>query len=241
MRTSTSPAFPAGTAPSLIRSRFKPTRKPRHCTADPEAADTFQIEVPTGSQAVGFTGRSSALIDAIGLTYTPLNRSIGGRYGERYGGRQVAQAGTVQYQQTQLYGGSGGNPFSDQDIPASARIGEIRIFSSDRVDSVQMIYVLPDGRTMEGERYGGSGGRQRVFRLDADEYVTGISGRYGDMIHSLRIHTNKKSSPLYGGPGGSRNFSIEVPTGSQAVGFVGRAGQYLDAIGLVHTRISVRR
>jgi hypothetical protein len=50
-----------------------------------------------------------------------------------------------------------------------------------------------------------------------------------------------KTSPLYGGPGGSDVFLIEVPTGSRVVGFIGRAGQYIDAIGLAHTRIGIRR
>ena len=198
--------------------------------------EEFRAEVPAGSRVVGFAGRSSALIDAIGLMYTPISRGIGRGYGQGYSGRQVAGPGTVQYQQTALYGGTGGNPFADQNIPAGARIAEIRISSGDRVDSVQMIYVLADGTTMEGARYGGTGGRYRSFRLDADEYITGISGRYSTMIDSLQIRTNKKNSPLFGGSGGTANFQIDVPAGSQAVGFFGRAGQYLDAIGLVHAR-----
>ena len=201
-------------------------------------SNAFQIEIPSGSQAVGFAGRASAFVDAIGLTYSSPALRAGGRYG----GRQVARAGTaVQYQQTPLYGGSGGNPFSAQDIPSGARIAEIRISASDRVDSVQMIYDLPDGGIVEGQRYGGSGGRLRVFRLDSDEYITGISGRYSTVIQSLQIQTNKKTSPLYGGSGGSRSYQIDVPSGSRAVGFTGRAGQYLDAIGLTHTRIDIRR
>jgi hypothetical protein len=199
--------------------------------------DNFRIDVPSGSQVAGFVGRSSAVVDAIGLTYAPLGRRLGGRYA----GRQVGRAGTVPYQQTPLYGGSGGNPFSAEDIPSGARIAEIRISAGDRIDSVQMIYDLPDGSTVEGQRRGGSGGRQRIFRLDSDEYITGISGRYGTVVYSLQIQTNKKTSPLYGGSGGSDTFRIEVPSGSQVVGFVGRAGQYIDAIGLTHTRIDVRR
>ena len=194
-------------------------------------SNAFQIDVPSGSQAVGFAGRAGSNVDAIGLTY----RSTG-----RAGGRQVARAGTTQYQQTQIYGGSGGNAFSAQDVPSGARIAEIRVFSSDRIDSVQMIYDLPDGTALDGQRYGGSGGRLRVFRLDSDEYITAISGRYGTVIQSLQIQTNKKTSPLYGGSGGSRSFQIDVPSGSQAVGFTGRAGQYLDAIGLIYMRIGIR-
>ena len=199
--------------------------------------NAFQVDVPSGSQAVGFAGRSGDLVDAIGLTHTSADR----RLGSRYGARPVGRANIVQSQQTPLYGGSGGSPFAAQDIPSGARIAEIRIYASDRIDAVQMVYDLPDGSTVEGQRYGGSGGRLRVFRLDSDEYITGISGRYGTYVESLRIQTNKKTSPLYGGPGGARSFQTDVPSGSQAIGFIGRAGQYIDAIGLTHTRTGVRR
>ena len=186
----------------------------------------YRIEVPNGTEATGFTGRSGERVDAIGLTFAPLNLRLG-----------LGTSGQGQYPQTQLYGGNGGNPFSAQDIPSGARIAELRISASDLVESLQTVYVLTDGRTVEGTRYGGSVGRQRIFRLDADEYITRISGRYGNVINSLQIQTNKKTSPLYGGPGGGDVFLIEVPTGSRVVGFAGRSGALVDAIGLTYAQV----
>jgi hypothetical protein len=39
---------------------------------------------------------------------------------------------------------------------------------------------------------------------------------------------------MFGGRGGRSDFRIDVPPGSQAVGFAGRAGDYVDAIGLTY-------
>jgi hypothetical protein len=111
----------------------------------------------------------------------------------------------------------------------------VRIRAGDLVDAVQVMYALPDGRTSAGPRHGGRGGREYTFSLDGDEYITGISGRYGDLIDSIRIHTNKRTSPVFGGTGGSSDFRIDVPQGGQAIGFVGRSGARVDAIGLSYS------
>jgi hypothetical protein len=101
------------------------------------------------------------------------------------------------------------------------------------------MYMLRDGRTVAGPRHGGSGGNLNVFHLDADEYLVGISGRSGSYIASIQFQTNKRTSPTFGGSGGDRDFGIQVPPNAQASGFTGRAGQYLDAIGL--TFVPLRR
>jgi hypothetical protein len=131
-------------------------------------------------------------------------------------------------------GGQGGSPFRDGDVAAGARVSEIHVFSGKAVDSVQMLYALPDGRTLTGARHGGPGGRQNIFRLDPDEYIVGLSGRHGEYIDSLQIQTNKRTTPVYGGSGGSRNYRVDVPSGNYGIGFVGRSGDYVDAIGLTY-------
>jgi hypothetical protein len=172
----------------------------------------YEIDIPNQSQAVGFTGRSGDFLDAIGLMSTPLRS-------------RMAQA--------DIFGGRGGSPFSDDNIPQGARISEIRIQSGERIDGIQVVYTLRDGRQQESAYHGGRGGRGNVFRLDADEYVIGIYGRYGENVDSLTIRTNKRTSPTYGGRGGNADYRVDVPSGSMAIGFMGRSGQRLDAIGLV--------
>jgi hypothetical protein len=145
-------------------------------------------------------------------------------------------AAPAQIEQTAIAGGRGGSAFSDRDVPAGARIAEVNVRAGERIDAVQVIYTLPDGRSQEGARHGGMGGNAYVFRLDSDEYITGLSGRYGEMIDSLRIHTNKRVSQPFGGSGGNRDFRVDVPAGNRAVGFAGRSGKLLDAVGLTYTR-----
>lgn len=189
----------------------------------------YRIEIPAGNQAAGFAGRAGDYLDAIGLTYTPI------RAPRRSGLFSGAPAGPSQMAETPIAGGGGGSGFSDREAPLGARISEVRVRASDLIDAVQVIYLLPDGRSADGARHGGAGGRDFIFRLDSDEYVIGLSGRYGDNIDSLLIHTNKRTSQLFGGRGGDRAFRVGVPAGNQAVGFAGRAGDYLDAIGLTYS------
>jgi hypothetical protein len=141
---------------------------------------------------------------------------------------------------TSVQGGPGGSPFADPEIPSGARVAEVYVFSGNEVDAVQMLYVLPNGRTMMGPHHGGPGGRQNVFRLDNNEYIVGLTGRCGAYVDSLQIQTNRRSSPIFGGPGGSRNYRIDVAPGSQAIGFVGRSGAYLDAVGLAFIPLRMR-
>jgi hypothetical protein len=182
----------------------------------------YRIDVERGSQAIGFLGRAGDFIDAIGLTYIPLPR-------------RQANAN-----QTEIAGGGGGSPFSDQEIPAGARISEIRVRSGRNIDSIQAIYTLQDGRIFEGPVRGGGGGSTAVFRLDSDEYIVGIFGRCGEYVDSIVIETNKRRSQQFGGSGGDRSYRIEVPDGNQAIGFAGRAGGYLDAVGLNYEPVNAR-
>ena len=183
----------------------------------------FRIDVPSGSQAIGFAGRSGDTVDAIGLAYAV-------RYSRRYPSATGVQ---TQSSATTMAGGRGGSPFADAEPAQGTRIAEVRVRAGDTVDAVQVIYALADGRTSAGPRHGGGGGREYIFTLDSDEYITGISGRYGDTVDSLRIHTNKRTSPTFGGSGGARDFRIDVPTDTQAIGFAGRSGDTVDAVGLV--------
>jgi hypothetical protein len=176
-----------------------------------------RVDVPSGNQAIGFTGRSGEYLDSIGLAFIPLPLLISG--------------------QTQIAGGNGGNAFSDRSIPLGAIISEIRVGAGKNIDSIQAVYVLKDGRTLEGPVHGGRGGNFNVFRLNPGEYITGLSGRYGEYIDSLSIQTNQRVSPVFGGLGGSRNFSISIPQGNMLVSLAGRSGERLDSISLYYAPI----
>jgi hypothetical protein len=195
----------------------------------------FRIDVPYQNQAVGFAGRAGIYLDAIGLTYSPITLS------RRRGVFTQIPTQLAQISQTSLAGGRGGSEFADRDIPSGASIVEVNVWAGERIDAVQMVYMLPDGRSQEGARHGGTGGNAVTFRLDPDEYITGISGRSGEMVDSLRIITNKRTSQVFGGRGGDRDFRIDIPRGNLAVGFAGRSGNLIDAIGLTYTAAASAR
>jgi hypothetical protein len=133
---------------------------------------------------------------------------------------------------TAVVGRQRGTPFSDMEIPSRGRVSEVYVFSEDYICAVQVQFAFSDNRAWMSPRRGGRGCQLNSFHLDLDEYIVGISGRYDAHVNSLQIHTNKRMSPLFGGSGGTQEYRIDLPAGNQAVGFVGRSGHYLNAIGL---------
>jgi hypothetical protein len=184
---------------------------------------SYRIDVPYRNQAIGFIGRSGQYVDAMGLLYSP-----------------ISWLQTTQANQSTIFGGRGGSAFTDQDFQQGARISAIRIRAAGRIDGIQAVYTLQDGRVIEGQFHGGRGGRENVFTLDSDEYVTGIYGRYGEEVDSIAIRTNKRTSQMFGGSGGKKDYRLDAPSGNMAIGFMGRSGERLDAIGLVFGNISLR-
>jgi hypothetical protein len=175
----------------------------------------LRVDVPSGYQGIGFAGRAGLYLDAVGLVYAPVSQANAGK--------------------TSLAGGQGGAEFTDAGIPSNARIIEIRVRAGERLDGLQLVYQTADGTTREGGWHGGQGGRSTSFRLDPDEYLTGISGRHGNSIDSIRFHTNRRTSATFGGRGGNRDFKLDIPAGTRATGFTGRAGIYIDSIGLTYS------
>lgn len=218
----------SGRTGSYIDSiRFQTNKRTSPAFGGRGGSREFHVEVPPDSQVTGLVGRAGEYLDAIGLNFAPFRRRFFSGFGS------AAELG-----ETSLAGGSGGATFADSEIPAEAFIAEIRVQEGEYIDSVQVVYQLPDGRSLvEAAKHGGGGGHTATFRLEPGEYITGLSGRCGTYVDSLRIHTNRRTSQLFGGRGGDREFRIDVPQGNQAAGFMGRSGEYVDAIGLTYARI----
>lgn len=132
-----------------------------------------------------------------------------------------------------LAGGLGGQEFTGYSLPPGARIKEIHLFAGQVIEAIQLVYTGAEGVTEWLPRIGGPGGNEVVFTLDDDEYVTGISGRAGWYVDSLRFHTNKRTSEIVGGEGGDQEYAYMAPEGSEVAGLIGRAERYLDAIGIL--------
>ncbi|BAS87659.1 salt stress-induced protein [Oryza sativa Japonica Group] len=158
-----------------------------------------------------------------------------------------------------LWGGSGGRPF---DIRPSAtvprRLNSITLYHSDgAIHSLYYDYYMKSQRRGGGgdelklvkdgpwgQRYSyDSIAVHDTIKLSADEQVTSVEGTIGrfrdvdePVITSLTFRTN--AGKTYGPYGGASDkqagtpFSIPVDNGGVVVGFWGRAGWLIDAIGV---------
>ncbi|PKI62310.1 hypothetical protein CRG98_017311 [Punica granatum] len=139
-----------------------------------------------------------------------------------------------------LWGGNGGTSWDDG---IHHRVREITLAYGHCIDSIRVVYDL-NGKPVQGARHGGSGGNNtaEVKLQYPDEFLVYISGHYCPMVHggspiirSLTLKSNKRTFGPYGFEEGTPfTFPIE---GGRIVGFKGRSGWYLDAIGFHISRV----
>ena len=133
-------------------------------------------------------------------------------------------------------GGDGGEEFSDRVGPQDCQVIEVHIYAQQQVNGVQIIHETCDGRRHPFPLRGRANGDCHTLKLAADEFIISISGRVSRHVDSIRIQTNKQLSPLLGAKDGKRMYRYEVPSGAEIVGLCGRAGDNLDAIGVIMRR-----
>ncbi|XP_037432075.1 horcolin [Triticum dicoccoides] len=131
----------------------------------------------------------------------------------------------------------GGNGGSERDVqPKPTRMVSVTVSSGAIVDAIAFTYVGTDNAEhSSGIKWGGTGGTEDTINLDATNYVTEISGTVGkfgtdEIVTSLKIVTSKGVTKTYGSGTGTP-FRVPVLDGGKIVGFFGRAGAFLDAIG----------
>ncbi len=129
-------------------------------------------------------------------------------------------------------GGYGGVHYNSG-ATGQTKVVEVRVYSGAFIDSIQFIYKFDHGGLLQGKKFGGNGGKLKVLKLAADEYIDRAGGKYGKYVDSLFLVTNKGRMMKWGGNGGSADFFYSVPKGGSIWGFNGRAGKYIDAFGVV--------
>ncbi|XP_059658530.1 mannose/glucose-specific lectin-like [Cornus florida] len=104
------------------------------------------------------------------------------------------------------------------------------------IESFQVVYSDIEGKPVSEIRRGGGGGNPHSVKLDyPKEYLISISGTCGSyaqylVVKSLTFHSNIKQYGPYGKQEGSR--FVTPSTAGKIVGFFGRSGARLDAIGV---------
>lgn len=131
----------------------------------------------------------------------------------------------------------GGNGGTAQEITeAPRRLESITVCSGVVVDSIAFSYIDHTGQKRTAGRLGGSGGNPNTIQLASSEFVKEVSGTFGtyeglNIITSLKFVTNVKTYGPFG-QGNGTPFTVPVQDNSSVVGFFGRGGQYLDAVGV---------
>ncbi|CAN6213664.1 unnamed protein product [Urochloa humidicola] len=137
------------------------------------------------------------------------------------------------------WGGPGGNRMDITEAPK--RIESITVYSeSNVIKSFEFSYVDFAGQKHSTGRWGttSTGGQPHTIQLAESEVVTQISGTFSDsfsgfsaLISSIRFVTDRQTYGPWGEQKGTP-FTVPVQPGTGIVGFFGRAGLYLDAIGV---------
>ncbi|XP_022137535.1 jacalin-related lectin 3-like [Momordica charantia] len=202
---------------TVIRSLTLKTSKRSYGPFGIEDGTKFSFPF-TGLKIVGFHGRSSLYLDAIGLFVR----------GSQINGPEKYSLGEC--------GGEGGDPWNE----SFEKMKKLVIYHGLWVDSIQMEYEDENQELVWSEKHGGNGGSPSEVVLDfPDEHVVTIHGYYDDVhywgynctvIRSLTVETNKRTYGPFGVEDGTK-FSFPS-VGMKVVGIHGRSGVYLDAIGL---------
>ncbi|KAK2660603.1 hypothetical protein Ddye_007136 [Dipteronia dyeriana] len=132
------------------------------------------------------------------------------------------------------WGGTGGFSFDDGTYTS---IRQINLSHNKGIISIKVCYDR-DGKAVWGSTHGDSGGFKfdRVIFDYPSEILTCITGTYGlvkytNVIKSITFHTNKGKHGPFGEEKGS-SFTSNAKAGENIVGFHGREGLFLDAIGV---------
>ncbi|PUZ64983.1 hypothetical protein GQ55_3G186700 [Panicum hallii var. hallii] len=133
------------------------------------------------------------------------------------------------------WGGAGGHPWDDGGYSG---IRSITVSYDRSIDSISVEYDR-NGLAVPGERHGGAGGNHTTqIKLSfPDEYLTAVSGHYSPMAQGgspvIRSLAFRSSQRAYGPFGAAEGTPFTFPVdGGVIVGFCGRSGWQLDAVGL---------
>jgi Jacalin-like lectin domain len=138
-------------------------------------------------------------------------------------------------------GGNSGETDSDEGfLEQGTRVVRVLLSFDDTnhhaVEGIQFTHLRSNGTLLDLPHRGGFGGSQTLFDLDRNEHVTKISGRYNKFVNSITIETDNPvphSVSVGAGRDGDGEYTYQAPLGFEIVGFFGRSGSLVDAMGVV--------
>ncbi|KAF8089114.1 hypothetical protein N665_0517s0002 [Sinapis alba] len=176
----------------------------------------FEFKSDNGGKLLGFHGRASYAIDAIGAYFDT-------------GSKQVVPV------KMGPLGGEGGNEFNDVGFDGVKKVAV-------GADNLSVTYIkieyVKDGK-VEIREHGTSRGQLKEFSVNyPNDNITDVGGTYKHiyttnttLITSLYLTTSRGlTSPLFGEMKGTE-FEFKSDNGGKLIGFHGRASYAIDAIG----------
>ncbi|CAK9174521.1 unnamed protein product [Ilex paraguariensis] len=146
-----------------------------------------------------------------------------------------------------IVGTWGGNGGTNWDDGIYSGVREITLVYDRCIDSIRLVYDK-NGKPVSSEKHGGVGGSKTAeIKLQfPEEFLTSMSGHYCPVVHggspvirSLTFKSNRRTFGPFGVEEGIPfSFSMD---GGKIVGFMGRSGWYLDAIGFRLSRVQTPR
>ncbi|KAM0827994.1 hypothetical protein ACQ4PT_067836 [Festuca glaucescens] len=128
--------------------------------------------------------------------------------------------------------GCGGNAWK-MDMRGVNRIVKVVVCHGGAVDAMSVL-CEQEGQEKMTKHWGGTGGKRSEICLKPGEYLTSVKGHYGFynnwfVIRSLTFVSNRRNFGPYGKEEGAP-FKLPA-TGGKIIGFHGRSGGLLDALG----------
>ncbi|KAG5543205.1 hypothetical protein RHGRI_016079 [Rhododendron griersonianum] len=200
----------------------------------------YSLSIPLeGGAIVGFHGHAGQYLNAIGIYAKPQSTS-----GEEYEATQTQITDIMKLavpRDTGPWGGSGGKHWDDG-VFATVKQVEVHIEQAlNVIRAVQLRCEKRDGQLVVTPSHGGPRGDMiKTFKVDGtSEFLVSIEGFYGpvegkndcEAIKCITFYSNKRRYGPYGGEEIGTHFSSAQSAG-KIVGFFGRAGSYLNAIGV---------
>lgn len=131
-------------------------------------------------------------------------------------------------------GGTGGSPFSY--TSPSGSFSYIVVGSGRRIDSLWFV----DANGTSSLRYGGRGGSLRTIPVNRQcitkiRISTGIAKhkRHTESVFSLTFYFSNGYRTILFGRDGEKVTTLAAPLGEEIIGFFGRAGAEIDALGII--------
>ncbi|KAL4559459.1 hypothetical protein LXL04_031597 [Taraxacum kok-saghyz] len=187
-----------------------------------DTGSRFSYGADKDCMVVGFHGRVGQCINAIGIYSMP--KSLAFNRNSTNSNREMSL--TAMPRDAGPWGASGAKPWDDG---VFCDIKQIRVHvgkSLKVIHAIQFEYVKRDGESILSQIHGGKGGEKtEVVDLDyPGEYLTGISGYYGNVdgysgleaIMAVTFHTNKGIYGPYGHENGAGMFHL--PSSSHSLG-----------------------